>query len=54
MTVALTGGAGFLGAHVVRELLSRGESVRLLLSPGGDRANLEDVFRQLTTTVDQV
>jgi dihydroflavonol-4-reductase len=41
MTVALTGGAGFLGAHVVRELLSRGERLRLLLRAGGERANLD-------------
>lgn len=40
MIVAITGGSGFLGAHLVRALLARGARVRVLAREGGDRANL--------------
>ena len=41
MTILVTGGNGFIGSAVVRALLARGESLRLLLRPGSDRRNLE-------------
>jgi len=41
MTVLVTGANGFVGAAVVRALLSAGERVRVLVRPGSNRRSLE-------------
>ena len=39
--VLVTGGAGFVGSSVVRQVLDRGADVVALVEPGGDTSNLE-------------
>jgi nucleoside-diphosphate-sugar epimerase len=41
MRTLVTGANGFLGRHLVRELLARGHAVRALVRPGGDASTVD-------------
>ncbi|MFD1795024.1 NAD(P)-dependent oxidoreductase [Paracoccus aurantiacus] len=45
--VLITGGTGFIGAHLVRDCLKRGDDVSVLTRPGSDLWRLEDVLPQI-------
>ena len=47
MDVLVTGGTGFVGANLVRELLADGHAVRVLARRGGDRRALEGASVQI-------
>lgn len=47
MTAFVTGATGFVGSAVVRLLLARGEDVRVLARPNGDRRNLDGLAVQI-------
>ncbi|CQD17774.1 nucleoside-diphosphate-sugar epimerase [Mycobacterium europaeum] len=47
MQIAVTGGTGYLGAHVVRGLLNAGHQVRLLAEPGWDNPELLRRFSEV-------
>ncbi len=53
MTILVTGATGHLGANLIRELLTRGEKVRVLLRPDSDNKaveglNVEHAYGDLT------
>jgi dihydroflavonol-4-reductase len=49
MTTLLTGAAGFLGSHVARQLVARGENVRVLLRPSSQNRAIADLPLEYVT-----
>ena len=47
MTILVTGASGFVGSAVVRQLLARGERVRVLVRPASDRRNVSRLAVEL-------
>jgi len=48
-TTLVTGAAGFLGCHVTRQLVARGESVRVLLRPSSSNRAIADLPLEYVT-----
>lgn len=49
MTTLVTGASGFLGSHVARKLVARGESVRVLLRPSSNNRAIADLPLEYVT-----
>jgi len=49
MTTLVTGASGFLGSHVARQLVERGDSVRVLLRPSSGNRALTDIPLEYVT-----
>src|SRR5215467_3126651 len=49
MTTLVTGASGFLGSHVARQLVSRGEDVRVLLRPSSTNRAIADLSLEYVT-----
>lgn len=49
MTTLVTGASGFLGSHVARQLVARGDSVRVLLRPSSTNRAISDLPLEYAT-----
>ncbi len=49
MTTLVTGAAGFLGSHVARQIVARGESVRVLMRPSSNNRAISDLPLEYVT-----
>jgi dihydroflavonol-4-reductase len=49
VTTLVTGAAGFLGSHVARQLVARGEDVRVLLRPSSQNRAIADLSLEYVT-----
>src|SRR6266849_4739588 len=49
MTTLVTGAAGFLGSHVTRQLVARGENVRVLVRPTSTNRAISDLALEYVT-----
>ncbi len=49
MTTLVTGAAGFLGSHVTRQLVARGESVRVLMRSSSNNRAISDLSLEYAT-----
>ena len=49
MTTLVTGASGFLGSHIARELVSRGEDVRVLMRPSSTNRAVGDLSLEYVT-----
>jgi dihydroflavonol-4-reductase len=49
MTTLVTGAAGFLGSHVARQLVARGETVRVLMRPSSSNRAISDLPLEYVT-----
>jgi dihydroflavonol-4-reductase len=49
MTTLVTGAAGFLGSHIARQLVARGETVRVMLRPSSQNRAIADLPLEYVT-----
>jgi dihydroflavonol-4-reductase len=49
MTTLVTGAAGFLGSHIARQLVARGENVRVMLRPSSQNRAIADLPLEYVT-----
>src|SRR5215468_8807225 len=49
MTTLVTGAAGFLGSHVARQLVARGQGVRVLMRPSSNNRAISDLSLEYVT-----
>jgi dihydroflavonol-4-reductase len=49
MTTLVTGASGFLGSHVARQLVSRGEEIRVLMRPSSTNRAIADLSLEYVT-----